>query len=241
MKKISFLIKLNTKRKLEIVELSEEMKNSYIEKSESNLISSKILLKNERLEEAVSLAYYSMYHILAALLFKIGIKRENHSASIILLKEIFDINNKEIAFAKKEKDAIISYSCGNYKTCTIGQIEEFKLPIWYGATSGLARHCAWTGLHRDYSYSLFFRNNRNFFFSTQIIPFDYFFRNSQTQAQSPFSKFCMKPLHFPVFICHIVQLIHIQNLITAFFAMKILVFNTIRSIAKQLLHLARTF
>lgn len=59
MKRINFLIELKKKGKLEIVEPSEEIKNSYIEKSESNLISAKILLKNERLEEAVSLAYYS--------------------------------------------------------------------------------------------------------------------------------------------------------------------------------------
>lgn len=44
-----------------------------------------------------------MYHIVTALLFKTGIKCENHSASIILLKAIFDINNSDIRFAKKER------------------------------------------------------------------------------------------------------------------------------------------
>ncbi|MBS3088829.1 HEPN domain-containing protein [Candidatus Pacearchaeota archaeon] len=82
MKKINFLSKLRREGKLEIVEPSEEMKKSYILKSESNLTSAKILLNNNRLEESVSLAYYSMYHLLIALLFKIGIKSENHSGSI---------------------------------------------------------------------------------------------------------------------------------------------------------------
>ncbi len=44
-----------------------------------------------------------MYRMLTALLFKIGIKCENHSASIILLKEIFDIDNKNISLAKEER------------------------------------------------------------------------------------------------------------------------------------------
>ena len=103
MKKINFLIKLKLDGKLQLVEPSEEIKQSYLGKSESNLISAKILLNNNRLEESVGLAYYSMYHLLTALLFKIGIKSENHSASIILLKELFNMNNKEISEAKSER------------------------------------------------------------------------------------------------------------------------------------------
>lgn len=103
MKEIRFLIKLKKEGKIGLVESSEEIKKSYIEKSESNLISAKILLENNRLEESVSLAYYSMYHLLTALLFKVGIKSENHSASIILLKMLFDQDNKDIFFAKIER------------------------------------------------------------------------------------------------------------------------------------------
>jgi len=103
MKKINFLKKIEKENKLAIVEPSEEIKQSYINKSESNLISAKILLDNNRLEETVSLVYYSMYNLLTALLFKTGIKCENHSASIILLKELFLIDNSEISFAKEER------------------------------------------------------------------------------------------------------------------------------------------
>lgn len=103
MKKHVFLSELKKEGKLILVNPSEEIKQSYIEKSESNLISAKILLQNNRLEESVSLAYYSMYHLLTALLFKVGIKSENHSASIILLKDIFGLDSSEISYAKKER------------------------------------------------------------------------------------------------------------------------------------------
>jgi uncharacterized protein (UPF0332 family) len=103
MKEIDFLIKLKIEGKLERVNPNEEIKQSYIQKSGSSLISAKILLDNDKLEESVSLAYYSMYHFLTALLFKTGIKSENHTASIILLKEIFNQNNKDIFNAKKER------------------------------------------------------------------------------------------------------------------------------------------
>jgi len=103
MKRIIFLVKLKQEGKLQLVEPSEEIKQSYIEKSESNLISAKILLNNNRLEESVGLAYYSMYHLLTALLFKVGIKSENHSASIILLQELFHLDNKDISEAKTER------------------------------------------------------------------------------------------------------------------------------------------
>jgi uncharacterized protein (UPF0332 family) len=103
MKKTNFLAKLHKEGKLQIVEPNETLKNSYITKSESNLISAKILLSSNRLEESVSLAYYSMYHMLTALLSRVGIKCENHAASIILLNAVFKIDNKEISFAKKER------------------------------------------------------------------------------------------------------------------------------------------
>lgn len=103
MKKETFLSKLKKEGKIELVEPSEEIKESYLNKSESNLESAKILLESGKLEESVSLAYYSMYNSLISLLFKTGIKSENHSASIILLKKLFNINNSEINSAKRER------------------------------------------------------------------------------------------------------------------------------------------
>ncbi|MFH1151869.1 MAG: HEPN domain-containing protein [Nanoarchaeota archaeon] len=103
MKKINFLIKLQKEGKLKMVEPSGEMKKSYLNKSESNLISSKILFENNLFEEAISMAYYSMYNALNALLFQVGIKCENHSGAIFLLKELFGLDNSGISFAKQER------------------------------------------------------------------------------------------------------------------------------------------
>jgi uncharacterized protein (UPF0332 family) len=101
---MKFLIKLRSEGKLDLVEPSEEVSESYLQKSESHFESAKILLESEKLEESVSMAYYSMYHALTALLFKCGIKCENHVASILLLKVLFnDGLAKEISFAKKER------------------------------------------------------------------------------------------------------------------------------------------
>ena len=101
--KNKLLAELIKENKLKLVESSEEIKDSYLEKSQSNLDSAKILLENNKLEESVSLTYYSMYNIATSLFFKTGIKCENHSALIILLKEIFEIDNSSISYAKKER------------------------------------------------------------------------------------------------------------------------------------------
>ena len=105
MKEIIFLIKLKKAGKLELVESSEEMKSSYLIKAENCLKSSKILFQNELYENSTSEAYYCIYNSLLALLFKIGIKSENHSASIILFERLFD--NQELAktasWAKEER------------------------------------------------------------------------------------------------------------------------------------------
>jgi uncharacterized protein (UPF0332 family) len=103
MLKMDFLTKLKKQGKLELVDSSENLKDSYILKSESNLSSAKILFRENKLEESVVLAYYSMYNILISLFFKVGIKSENHMASIILLKDLFNLDNSEIRKAKSER------------------------------------------------------------------------------------------------------------------------------------------
>ena len=103
MKKAGFLIGLYKEKKLQIVEPSEEMKESYIQKSSASLKSAEILLQNSLLENSVPMAYYSMYNMMMALFFKTGIKCENHSGSIILLGKLFEIDNSKIKFAKKER------------------------------------------------------------------------------------------------------------------------------------------
>ena len=90
MKKVNFLNKLKSEGKLKLCEPSEEMTLSYLQKAENCLKSAKILFQNQLYENATSETYYCMYNSLLALLFKVGIKSENHSASIIILKNLFN-------------------------------------------------------------------------------------------------------------------------------------------------------
>ncbi|MEK6819236.1 MAG: HEPN domain-containing protein [Nanoarchaeota archaeon] len=102
MKELNFLKKLKRKR---IIESSEEMKSSYLIKAENCLKSAKILSQNQLYENSTSEAYYCMYNSLLSLLFKIGIKSENHSASIILFGKLIGNDNlvKIIFWAKEER------------------------------------------------------------------------------------------------------------------------------------------
>lgn len=103
MKRTSFLTRLNKEGKLQEVDPSDEIKKAYIQRSDESLTSAKALLKIGNLKDSVALAYYSMCHCLLAALFRIGIKCENHTAAIILLKEAFGVDNTEITKAKAER------------------------------------------------------------------------------------------------------------------------------------------
>jgi len=105
MKELTFLKKLKRKGIIGLVEPSEEMKSSYLIKSENCLKSAKILFQSELYENSTSEAYYCMYNSLLSLLFKVGIKSENHSASIILFDRLFGDKDlvKIISWAKRER------------------------------------------------------------------------------------------------------------------------------------------
>jgi uncharacterized protein (UPF0332 family) len=105
MKKQDFLSKLKIEGKLELVPPSDDIKESYLEKSANSLKASRLLLKSNLLEEATSMAYYAMYHALLALMFKCGIKCENHTGNILLPKSFFgEVALYEvISYAKKER------------------------------------------------------------------------------------------------------------------------------------------
>src|SRR3989344_7127017 len=100
-----FLNKLKKEGKLELVEPSEEICNSYSEKPANCLKSAKLLLQNNLYENSIGLSYYAMYNLLLAVLSRIGIKCENHGGSILLLKLLFGENDLYtlISDAKKER------------------------------------------------------------------------------------------------------------------------------------------
>jgi len=72
-----------------LVEPSGNIRDSYLKKSDDCLRSAKILLENELFENSIQMSYFAMYNSLLALLFRCGIKSENHAGSILLFKELF--------------------------------------------------------------------------------------------------------------------------------------------------------
>lgn len=105
MKNNNFLVSLNEEGKLELVESSKEISDSYLVKSNNCLSSARILLLNDLYENSVTMSYYAMYNALLSLLFKTGIKCENHSAAILLLKFVYEKADlyEIISKAKKER------------------------------------------------------------------------------------------------------------------------------------------
>ncbi|MCX6710577.1 MAG: HEPN domain-containing protein [Candidatus Woesearchaeota archaeon] len=103
MREADFLRKVAEQGKISLVEPSKIISLAYEKKSESNIVSAKILLESGHFEESVSLSYFSMYNILNALLFSTGIKCENHTIAIMLLKKVYSMDNSKMLLAKKER------------------------------------------------------------------------------------------------------------------------------------------
>ncbi len=105
MKRADFLKKIRRQGKIDFVEPSEEIAESYRIKSENCLKSARLLHKAGLFENSVGEAYYAMYDMLLSLLFRCGIKSENHTASIMILGDVFGLKEEEkiIHEAKKER------------------------------------------------------------------------------------------------------------------------------------------
>ena len=71
-----FLNKLKKEGKLELVDPSEDICNSYLEKSANCLKSAKLLLQNNLYENSISMSYYAMYNLLLVLLFRTGVRQK---------------------------------------------------------------------------------------------------------------------------------------------------------------------
>ncbi len=106
MKKSSFLNKLKKNETLKLVEPSEEISKSYLIKSDKCIKVAELAYKAGIYENALTEAYYSIYNTVMALFFKCGIKCENHSASVILIKELFDLEDLFKIFSELKKDRI---------------------------------------------------------------------------------------------------------------------------------------
>lgn len=98
-----FIKKLIKEGKIKLTNPSKEVSEAYAKKSKKSLISASALLNIGNYEDATVHIYFSMYNIVLALLFKCGIKSENHTGTIIILKELFNMANKDIQKAKDER------------------------------------------------------------------------------------------------------------------------------------------
>lgn len=100
---IEFLKKKFIEEKIKFNELSNDISLAYISNSDDEIKASKIMLKQGLYKQSIIHSYYSMYMILQSLLFKCGIKCEDHNASIVILNEIFEKDIYQINRLKKER------------------------------------------------------------------------------------------------------------------------------------------
>jgi uncharacterized protein (UPF0332 family) len=106
MKSLSFFDKLKQEGKLELIEPSEPMAESYERKSRDCLTAAKLLFGGNLYENAIGEAYYSMYNAVQSLFFKCGIKCENHSAAALPLKKLYKTDKIFITFSEAKKERI---------------------------------------------------------------------------------------------------------------------------------------
>lgn len=97
------LKKLNKEGKFKLTEKSKDISGSYDEKSDDSLKSAKILYKNNLLENSISMSYYAMYNKVLSLFYLSGIKSENHHLSIVILREFFGFDTRNLEFAKTQR------------------------------------------------------------------------------------------------------------------------------------------
>jgi uncharacterized protein (UPF0332 family) len=86
-----------------LVEPSDDIAKSYMDRSASSLASAGILISAGKHDDAVPLIHFSMYHMLTALLRSTGIVCESHNLLIRFLKDLYGLDNRMIILAKKSR------------------------------------------------------------------------------------------------------------------------------------------
>lgn len=99
----TFIKKILKQGKIKLITPNDNIANEFIKKSDNSIISSKALYDINQFDDSTTLTYYSMYNSALALLYGCGIKSQNHTATIFLLKDLFEIDNDAILAAKKER------------------------------------------------------------------------------------------------------------------------------------------
>lgn len=103
------------KRGIKIEQPNENLCSAYIKKSQSSLKSMQLNYREKINDWAIEAAYYARYHIVYALLQKLGIKSEIHECTINLLKWLFKDKIKsdlikELQTAKQQRINMMYYT-----------------------------------------------------------------------------------------------------------------------------------
>ena len=109
MRDIDYIKKKYSENKIKFREKSDIVSDSYLKNSKDELKAAKIMINQKLLPQSITHLYYSNYLLLQSLLFKCGIKCEDHNSSIIILKIIFEIDNKKLKELKKERIEVQYY------------------------------------------------------------------------------------------------------------------------------------
>lgn len=100
------MAKLKAEELLKLIEMSDEISKSYLIKSDKCVQVAQLAYDAGIYENAVSEAYYSIYNTVVSLFFKCGIKCENHSGAVLLIKEVFNLPELYAIFSEFKKDWI---------------------------------------------------------------------------------------------------------------------------------------
>lgn len=106
MKEPDFLTKLKEEGSLKLQDPSENMSSSYLAKSEKCIKVARLAFDAGIYENSVSEAYFSIYNTVLSLFFTCGIKCENHSAAVILVRRLFNLHEQYKIFSKLKKERI---------------------------------------------------------------------------------------------------------------------------------------
>jgi hypothetical protein len=110
--------------------INKELLNAYINVSKDKLESAEILFKHKKYDDAISRAYYAVFHCAQALLQSIGVKAESHSG----VRQLFGLHfikegrlNKK--FGKYLKNLKDERETGDYGIFTLIDREDAQEAI----------------------------------------------------------------------------------------------------------------
>ncbi len=101
MKKLRWCTKI--KEGIKLTEPNETISSSYLNLAKSSLRRAEVMLKENDLLWSTVMLYYAEYYALYAFLVRIGVKCENHSCSILLVKHLLGADKIATIEAHKER------------------------------------------------------------------------------------------------------------------------------------------